>query len=188
MLIQMLVNQPQMLGTVLKGTTVWVWGLLSALIALGLSQLRTRTASLARITVVPAVMTTLSLLGTVSTFRGSPLLGPVLLAWLAAAAASLSITGSMAAPAGTRYDAASRTFRQPGSWVPMLLILGIFLTKYVGGVDLAMQPGLARDAQYTLTTAVLYGLFSGIFIGRAARLWRMAYRRPTAVVNRPFTA
>ena len=188
MLIQMLVHQPQMLGTVLKSTPLWVWGLLAALVALGSSQARSRTAGLGRITVVPAVMTTLSLLGTASTFGGSPLFGSVLLAWMTAAAASLAITATMAAPAGTVYDAASHRFRQPGSWVPMLLILGIFLTKYVGGVDLAMQPGLARDAQYTVTTAVLYGLFSGIFIGRAARLWRMAYRRPNAGANRPFTA
>ncbi|HXD39002.1 MAG TPA: DUF6622 family protein [Ramlibacter sp.] len=188
MLIQMLIQQPQMLGTVLKNTPLWVGGLFAALIALGLSQVRSRTAGLARVTVVPAVMTTLSLLGTVSTFGGSPLIGSVLLAWLAAAAASLAIIATMAAPAGTLYDAATRKFHQPGSWVPMLLILGIFLTKYIGGVDLAMQPGLARDAQYTLTTAVLYGLFSGIFIGRAARLWRIAYRRPNAPANRPFTA
>jgi hypothetical protein len=188
MLIQILIHQPQMLGTVLKSTPVWVWGLLAALIALGLSQVRSRNASLARITVEPAVMTTLSLLGTVSTFGSSPLFGSVLLAWLAAAAASLTITATIAPPPGTIYDAVSRKFRQPGSWVPMLLILGIFLTKYVGGVDLAMQPGLARDPQYTLTTAALYGLFSGIFIGRAARLWRLAYRRANAIANRPFTA
>ncbi len=188
MLIQMLVNQPQVLGTVLRNTPLWVWVLLSSLVALGLSQVRSRTAGLARITVVPAVMTTLSLLGTVSTFGGSPLFGSVLLAWLAAGAVSLAITAGMAAPAGTHYDAASRRFHQPGSWMPMLLILGIFLTKYVGGVDLAMQPGLARDPQYVLATAVLYGLFSGIFIGRAARLWRMASRRPNAGANRPFTA
>ena len=180
MLIQMLVHQPQMLGTILKGTPPWVWGLLTALTLLGLSQVRSRTAGVARITVVPAVMTTLSLLGTLSTFGGSPQIGPVLLAWLATAAASLAAIAATAVPTGTSYDAASRKFHQPGSWVPMLLILGIFLIKYVGGVDLAMQPGLAREAQYALTTAVLYGIFSGIFIGRAARLWRMAYRSGAA--------
>ena len=155
MLIQMLIQQPQVLGTVLKSTPPWVWALLAGLVALGLSQVRSRTAALTRITIVPAVMTTLSLLGTVSTFGGSPLFGSVLLAWSIAGAASLTITAARAAPNGTLYDTASRKFHQPGSWVPMLLILGIFLTKYVGGVDLAMQPGLARDPQYVLVTAVL---------------------------------
>jgi hypothetical protein len=31
MLIQMLIHEPQMLGTVLKSTPVWVWGLLAGL-------------------------------------------------------------------------------------------------------------------------------------------------------------
>jgi uncharacterized protein DUF6622 len=71
-------------------------------------------------------------------------------------------------------------FKLPGSWVPLLLILGIFLTRYVVGVELAMRPGLAHDANYVLVTGVLYGLFSGIFVGRAARLLRLALRsRPT---------
>jgi uncharacterized protein YneF (UPF0154 family) len=67
-------------------------------------------------------------------------------------------------------------FTLPTSWVPLLLILGIFLTKYIVGVELAMRPALARDDQYTLVVSVIYGLFSGIFIGRAARLWRLALR------------
>ena len=64
----------------------------------------------------------------------------------------------------------------PGSWVPLTLIVGIFLTKYVVGVDLAMQLSLAQDSQYTLIVAAIYGTFSGIFMGRAARLWRLALR------------
>jgi hypothetical protein len=58
----------------------------------------------------------------------------------------------------------------------MLLILGIFLTKYGVGITLAMQPGMARDGLFTLAVGGLYGLFSGIFAGRAARLWRLAFQ------------
>ena len=76
---------------------------------------------------------------------------------------------TMQPPAGATYDPATRTFFLRGSWIPMALILGIFLTKYVVGVDVAMNPGLARDGQYTLIVGALYGVFSGIFAGRAAR-------------------
>jgi hypothetical protein len=68
----------------------------------------------------------------------------------------------------------------PGSWVPMLLIVGIFLIKYIVGVDLAMQPTLALDSRYVLIVGALYGLFSGIFAGRAARLWRLVARPAAA--------
>jgi hypothetical protein len=179
MLIQMLVHQPQMLGPVLKSTPTWVWGLLAVLAGLGLSQARTRDASLARIALMPIAMVALSLWGTLSAFGSSPQLGYVLAAWFATAAVALALVARMAPPAGTRYDAGSRTFTLPGSWIPMLLILGIFLTKYIVGVELAMRPTLALDGQYTLVVAALYGVFSGVFAGRAARLWRLASRPAT---------
>ena len=86
MLIQMLVHQPQMLEPVLKHTPTWVWALLAALIALGLSQARDRSASLARIAIMPVAMTALSVWGTVSAFGNSPQFGSVMLAWSAMAA------------------------------------------------------------------------------------------------------
>ena len=55
--------------------------------------------------------------------------------------------------------------------------MGIFLVKYVVGVDLAMAPQLVQEAPYVLTVAALYGAFTGIFVGRASRLWRLWLRR-----------
>lgn len=59
-------------------------------------------------------------------------------------------------------------------WVLLLLILGIFITQYVVGVGTAMQPALARDANFSLGFGALYGAFSGVFLARAVRLWRLA--------------
>jgi len=176
MLLQMIVHQPQILVPVLKGTPTWVWGLLAGLACLGLSQARERTASRARTAVMPIAMTSLSLWGTVSAFGASPMFGYVMLAWMFAAAVMLAVVTPTSAPSGSSYDAATRTFRLPGSWVPLALILAIFLVKYVVGVDLAMQPTLSRDGEYTLVVGALYGLSSGVFAGRAARLWRLAFQ------------
>lgn len=179
MLIQLIAEHPQALKPILKNTPIWVWGLLAALLALGLSQIRSRSASLSRMALLPLIMTGLSLWGTVSAFGNSPLFGYVLLAWAAGAALMLALIAPQTPPAGTRYDAASRRFQVPGSWVPLALILGIFLTKYYVGVDLAMQASLANDGQYTLIMGALYGLFSGIFAGRAARLWTLVLGQQT---------
>lgn len=187
MLIQMLVNQPQMLGPVLKGTPPWVWGLLAALAVLGLSQVRWRSASLARVVALPVAMTALSLWGMLSAFGSSPLFGYVMLAWVAAAALAVVAIAALPAPRGVQYDIATRRFSLPGSWIPLLLILGIFLTRYVVGVELALQPSLARDGEYTLVVGTLYGMFSGIFIGRTVRLWRLA-QRPSSSSNIAFNA
>lgn len=176
MLIQLVIQQPQMLGPILMRTPPWVWGLLAALLALGLGQTRSRHISLARLTLLPVAMTGLSLGGVVSTFSSSPLFSAVLLAWAAGAALMAGLIAPLAPPAGTRFDAAARRLHVPGSWVPLALILGIFLTRYIVGVELAMQPALAGDGSYALIIGGLYGLFSGTFAGRAMRLWRLALR------------
>jgi hypothetical protein len=176
MLIQLLTQHPEALGTVLSKTPLWVGGLFAGLLALGLSQVRDRQVSRLRMAIMPFAMTGLSLWGTASAFGKSPLFGYVTLVWAVGALLVGGLVAMSSAPAGTRHDAASRSFHIPGSWLPMALILGIFLTKYIVGVDLTMQPSLAHDAQYTLAVGALYGIFSGAFAGRAARLWRLTLR------------
>ena len=178
MLIQILTQHPEAIGSILRQTPSWVWGLLAGLVALGSTQLRDRSASLLRVSIMPLAMTLFSLWGTVSAFGGSPLLAQVLAAWAAAAAISYAPTAVLRANA--TYDPASRTYAIQGSVLPLLLIVAIFLVKYAVGVELAMAPQRVQDAQFVLTTAALYGMFSGIFIGRAARLWRLAMRAPVA--------
>jgi len=181
MLISILAQQPQMLPTILQHTPVWVWGMLAALIALGLSQVRDRTAGLPRVALLPVAMISLSIWGAVTAFGQSPLFGNVMLAWAAAAAIAFVGVVSLGVPRGAAYDAGTRTFALPGSWLPLVLILAVFLTRYVVNVDVAMNPALARDGSYTLVAATLYGLFSGVFAGRAARLWLLVRRTAAAV-------
>lgn len=173
MLIQLIAQHPEAIGQVVRSTPTWVWGLAAALAALGASQLRERTASLARVSVMPVAMTGFSIWGMVSAFGNSPLLAQALGLWACAAAIVLAVVSRTRA-GGASYDAGTRSYVLPGSVVPLLLIVGIFLVKYVVGVDLAMAPQLIRDTQYALTVAGLYGAFTGLFVGRAARLWRLA--------------
>lgn len=170
-----------LIGQILMNTPLWVWGLLAALLVLGWSQTRSRSVGLARITLLPLGLGALSLYGTFSAFGASP---AVLGSWLAATALLLLIVTQMPLPAGAAYNPARRQFELPGSWVPMALIMGIFLTKYMVGVGLAMDPAMAANTGLTLAIATLYGVFSGIFAGRAVRLLRLA-RPPAAARTRP---
>ena len=174
MLLQLLAHHPQAIVPVLRNTPLWVWGLLAAFIALGISQLRDRSASLGRVSLMPVAMTLFSVWGTFSALGSSPHRGWVIAAWLIAAmlAFALLVRGD----ANAQYDPARRLYRLPGSAVPLLLVVGIFVVKYVVGVDLAMAPQLVRDAPYVLSVAALYGAFTGAFVGRAARLWRLPLR------------
>lgn len=157
---------------ILRHTPSWVWLLLATLVVLGALQLRDRTQGVARVAIAPVAMTLFSLWGTTSAFARSPLVAEALWLWLLAAAALAALLAM--APSTARYDAATRSFRLPGSWVPLVLFLGVFLVRYVVGVRLALNPGLVADGSFVLPVATLYGAFSGLFLGRAAQLWRLA--------------
>ncbi|WP_439607323.1 DUF6622 family protein [Hydrogenophaga sp.] len=180
MLLQLITQHPEAIVQILRSTPVWVWGLLAGLLALGVSQLRDRTASLARVSLLPLAMTLFSVSGTASALGGSPHRAMALAAWLIAAALAFAVAllaRGRGDAAAAQYDPARRLFLLPGSVVPLLLIVGIFLVKYVVGVDLAMAPQLVQEAPYVLTVAALYGAFTGIFVGRASRLWRLWWLR-----------
>jgi hypothetical protein len=179
MLIQLVTHHPEALGTIVRHTPMWVWGLLAALVALGASQLRDRRASLARVSLLPVVMTALALWGLLGAFGNSPVLAQALGIWIVAAAVLYALVAPTR-PAAS-YDPRTRSYAIAGSAVPLALIAGIFLVKYGVGVELAMAPQLARDTQYALTVAGLYGAFTGLFIGRSARLWKLALRAPAAL-------
>ena len=173
-----------MIAQILINTPLWVWGLLAALLALGFSQARSRTAGLGRIILLPLGLSAFSLYGTVSAFGASP---PVIGSWLLATTLLLLIVTQIPLPAGTHYDSARRRFQLPGSWVPMALIMGIFLTKYIVGVSLVMHPELKAHANFILAIGTLYGVTSGIFAGRAVRLIRLSRLavRPAAAPTLP---
>ncbi len=152
-------------------TPAWVFVLLAALIALGVQQCFARTVSPVRVAVLPVAMVLLAALGVRSAFAAQPW---ALLAWAGVAAAVLAVMLRRPAPAGMRWDAAARRFALPGSAVPLLLILAIFITKYAVAVALAVQPGAAASLAVAVGVSALYGVFSGVFAGRALRLLRLA--------------
>jgi uncharacterized membrane protein len=171
---QLLWGQFPMLLPILRGTPVWAWALLAALVVLGLAQVRNRSASLGRVSGLPVGLTVFSLWAAIAAFGRSPLFPEVLGLWLLGAGTMLALIG--AGQSAARYDADTRRYALPGSWIPLALFLGVFLARYVVAVRLALHPGLAFDRGFVLPVAALYGAFSGIFLGRAVQLWRLALR------------
>jgi hypothetical protein len=160
-----------MLLQIVTRTPVWVWGLLVALIALGVWQSLPRQLPARRALVMPLLLLTLSLIGVLSTFAAAALL-PVV-AWFAGVAFALAAGRSLVRPRGARWDAAAALFHVPGSWLPLLLILALFAIKYGVGITLALHPGLVRDTAFDLAVGLAYGVFSGLFLARAASLWQL---------------
>ena len=92
MIIQLITQHPESIFEIVKRTPVWVWGLLAALLALGVSQLRDQQPSLRRVTLVPIGMMGFGLYGLWSAFGSSPQIAAVMLVWLAA---TLTVSGAV---------------------------------------------------------------------------------------------
>jgi hypothetical protein len=166
---------------ILTNTPKWVFVLFIALVWLGLKQMLPRSAGLNRITIMPLVMTCLSLYGVTSAFGSSP---QAMLTWLAGAAVAFAVNFQLPNASQVQYDAASRRFQLPGSVVPLALFMGIFFTKYAVGISMGVQPALAHNSGFALSIGALYGAFSGIFLARTAKLWRIALAQTNASMQK----
>lgn len=152
-------------------TPAWVWAVLAALTAAGLSQLRARDITLRRATIVPAVLLALSASGTMAAFGRTPL---AVGAWFAGVALALCAGRTVLAPRGATWSAQRGLLRVPGSALPLVLMLGLFAIKYVVGAVLSLHPALAADPAFSGGFALAYGLFAGAFLGRSLALHALA--------------
>ncbi|GAB1390925.1 MAG: hypothetical protein AMXMBFR78_17660 [Rubrivivax sp.] len=174
LLTRLLIEHPEALATIVRSTPAWVGGLFVFLIALGLSAARTRQLPRSRLILLPVAMAGLALWGVWAAFGASGELPALLALWLLCAALMLYATRTQRAPRGTRFQPATARFVLPGSWVPMALILAVFLMKYLIGVQLAMEPRLAHELGFALGVTALYGALSGLFAARTLRVLRVA--------------
>jgi hypothetical protein len=156
-----------MIATILMHTPPWVWVVLAVLVVLGLSQARARPVPGARITVLPVVVMVLSLLGVVRGFE-QPVLA--LGAWLAAFAGVTLGARDRLAVRGAYPDARQGRLVLPGSYVPLMVVLTLFVTKYVSAVAVAMHPTLSGDATFVAAASAAYGACAGALYARARSL------------------
>ena len=162
--------------TIIQHTSTWVWGLLAAVVALGLWQTRTREMSLTRVTVLPLVLMAVSLAGVLSSFGHMPV---ALAGWAAGIAAALGLARRFVSVRGAFWSARRGVLHVPGSWLPLGLIVSLFVVKYGAGVSLSLAPALATDTSFAGLCSLAYGTFSGLFLARALSLRSLVARPVT---------
>lgn len=154
---------------ILLYTPTWVFALLAGLCVFGLMQARTRRVAVWLALLLPAAMPVLSLSGVLQ-YVG--LWWPALAAWLLGISAASMLCLKTINPDTAQYDAESRKLLIAGSWIPLLVILGIFFVRYAMGVGLGMQLEIARNGAVQLGVSLLLGAFSGFFFARGLVFWR----------------
>lgn len=157
----------------LQHIPVWVSALLLGLIALGLLQTRTRHVGQRRLLGINIALTVFTLVGVVQQWRHTPWLAVGLLSWAASCAVVAWALGQGAAPAGASYNAETRRFTVPGSWLPLALFMAIFACKFAVGMLSATAPEALHSVQAAMGISALYGLFSGLLNARALRLLKL---------------
>ncbi|NRA61380.1 MAG: hypothetical protein HRU25_10825, partial [Psychrobium sp.] len=79
---------------------------------------------------------------------------------------TLFIGINLAYPKSVSFSSQNNRLTIPGSWVPLVLMMAIFLTKYFVGFAIARDLPIIDDLIFVALLSVLYGVFSGIFLSR----------------------
>lgn len=157
----------------LQHIPVWVFVLLISLISLGLLQARTRHIRGQRLLGINIGLSVVTLVGVVQQWRHTPWLALSVFSWAAACLLASWVLGQGAAPEGAHYDANTRHFTVPGSWLPLTLFMTIFACKFAVGMVNATSPDTLHNLNAAIGISALYGLFSGVLNGRALRLLKL---------------
>ncbi|MBT9502455.1 MAG: hypothetical protein IV092_14525 [Burkholderiaceae bacterium] len=158
-----------MLQQVVDHTPVYVWGLLMFCLVMGVKQSQDQQLSRQRLLIVPAIWTAFGLWGVASAFG---LQAQNLAAWALGLGLVIATLRQTPWPRGVSFDRRSGLFHVPGSWGPMVMIMAIFMAKYLVGASLAMLPQLAQATAFGLAVSALYGALSGLFIARSLSILR----------------
>lgn len=113
-----------MIFEIIKHTPVWVFILFVGLLYLGYSQTKNRKVQMQKLFVLPISMILLSIFGTISAFGINKI---SLISWFVSTILSLIIGLKLSYPKNINYDKSKKVFNISGSWIPMILILIIFL-------------------------------------------------------------
>ena len=158
---------------IVSHTPTWVYALFFVLLVFGLIQTRTRTVSKLPALLLPAGMLALSLAGIYSSFGLATL---PLAAWGMAIASATVVGYTFFRDTRIHCTATDGNFFIPGNWVPLVVMMAIFLTKYVYAVMHAYNAEVIATPLFIGALSAVYGLLSGYFSSRAVNLIKLAQK------------
>jgi hypothetical protein len=159
----------RMIIEILSHIPRWVFALFFGLLYYGYMQTKTREISVTRLVIMPVAMLALSFSGVWNTFGASIL---AIGCWFGAYALGAATAVSWVNVKGVKYSAETRLFTLPGSWLPLALMMAIFFTKFVVGMNLAQHPEFLEQTRFIAIAGMAFGIFSGMFLGRMLKIAR----------------
>jgi len=155
---------------IITHTPFWVWLALAAIIVIGLKRTQDRTVSSSRLVLMPLIILGLAVWN-LSSISGSLLalvgLGLGIVAGTSAGLAIESRAGTTQVSRGVVH--------LKGDWISFVVLLAIFLMRYVTTVVSVTAPTLAGADSFHFVTALLSGFFAFLTLSRTGLRLRVAY-------------
>ncbi len=147
----------------------WIYVLLATLLWLGYTQTKTRHISRLRITVLPIIFLGLSLY---SVMHVPHALVAALVAWGIGIRLAFRLNDRINYGKGVSMDADREHYVVPGSWLPLMLMMSVFVVRFIQGY-LVGSHTIDPDSFYTITvSALVSGTISGTFLARAVQIFK----------------
>ncbi|MDA8773508.1 hypothetical protein N9N03_00045 [Chlamydiia bacterium] len=152
-------------------TPIWVYAIFFYLVFLGVKSSHSSYVNISKLMIVPSVFSGFSLYNVA--LNAMPLSEVV--AWVL----SICLGGFFGAwrvwYAGVRYDVKKQQVYLTGSWVPMVVFMLIFVSKYVFGFVKATNTELYNNSLFHLGYTTVSGLCVGQFVGVLVYCWYLRY-------------
>ncbi|MCV2367339.1 DUF6622 family protein [Roseateles oligotrophus] len=154
-------------GEIFSHIPSFVWAILAFIVIMGLLQSGDQWMSKSRLKLVPMIWLAYGVWGVVGSFGYS---AGAVVPWVFGLLASQSLVRRSGWPGGCRFDSARGQFFVPGSWLPLTLMMGIFMAKFALGMSSALQPELLDSSAFASSFSALFGAFGGAFLGRSRNI------------------
>lgn len=155
---------------ILINTPRWVFALLGILLYLGWQQSQDREIRRQRLFIMPLLMAIFSFISLQHDVGLSWLL---VISWLIPYVLMISLAGRWVGPRQASYRPAGDCVALPGSWLPLGMMLGLFLLKYLVGYAEATQAELTDKVGFPYLVSALFGLLAGLFAARSRHIYRL---------------
>ena len=158
---------------ILQHIPIWVFLILAGLLWLGLSARKDRMIRWRVPIIVPVALTIMAITSLLAQYGATELLLPALVSWGGVCALVVWLLANRPLPETFQYQLESAKFQLPGSYVPLAMYMGIFAFKFMVGFMSGMRMPIVNELLFVLGISGIYGLFSGLFLSNAWRLFNL---------------
>lgn len=162
---------------IFHSTPAWVFILFVFLIYRGIKACFEQTVQLRKLFILPIIFTILSLHTLINKLNINDVL---IYIWLMASTLGAVIGWQIASKQKIKINQKKGLLHLSGSPFTLIAILLIFIVKYYFGYKLSSTPNITSHLSFDILMIGLYGIFTGVFVGRLGNYFYRFKKGPYA--------